>query len=194
MRRLTVSFSPISSSGAKNTPATFCAMKDCANCSASFAVSRDGSGCIAPQQRVGACEGRAHHAVADGLEDFGQTQLGNQQAEGAARRRGAAALHVGARAGPPCDQVHALQVEDGLGHRDARGVEQLAQFRLAGQAVAGLELTGLDAGEQVVKDPAMLGHALSRLCLRRGRQHACRFAWSGHPLGFLPGPDSNRRP
>ena len=132
-------------------------MKDCTICSASLALSCGPRAEELPhKKRVGPRKMGAHHAVADGLEDFGQSEFGNQQAEGSAGGP-VFCQHVRAGSGPPRDQAHALQVEDRLGHGDARSVEELAQFRLAGKPVARLQFTRLNAGKKMLEDAAVLG-------------------------------------
>jgi len=140
MRRLAASFSPASSSGAKKDARHLLHDEGVDHLLAFFGAFADGRGGVAPQQRIGPGKGRAHHAVADGLEDLREAKLGNEQAEGmpdgVMLRQ-----HMGSGSGATRDQTHALQIQHGLGYGDARGVEELAQLRLARQTVAHLQRT-----------------------------------------------------
>ena len=117
---------------------------------------------------------RAHHPMADGLEDLGQSKFGNQQPEGPAAWP-VLSQNMRACTGPSCDQSHALQVVDGFGHGDARSIEQLAQFRLAGKPVAWLQFTRLNAGKQMIEDATMLGLVIRRIAFGRRAKFAGRF-------------------
>ena len=102
----------------------FCGLTDC-------------GGCVSPQERVGPGKCGAHHAMANGLENFSQSKLGNEEAESATGDL-VWSLHVRACAGPPRDQAHSLQVEDRLGNGNSGSGEKVAEFRLTGEPVARL--------------------------------------------------------
>lgn len=88
-------------------------------------------------------ERRAHDALADRLEDLGRAELGDEQAEVIAQGR-LGRFDVGAGAGAADDEAIALQALDGFGNGDPRSGKTGAESGLAGQAIAGAVVAGLD--------------------------------------------------
>ena len=81
IRRLMASFSGVSSRGAKKTPETFLATMLTAGLRCLFLDIRAFRERRAPEQDVPAAVLRVRHAAADRFENFGASQLGDQQAE-----------------------------------------------------------------------------------------------------------------
>jgi len=78
-----------------------------------------------------------HHAVADGFKYLRQSELRDEETEGSAA--GLVFGHdVRPGAWPARHQTHALQVVHSLGDGDAGCIEEFAQLRFAGKAVARL--------------------------------------------------------
>ena len=93
---------------------------------------------VGPEESVSGSVGRGGDALADGFEDFGLAEVGDDEAE----EQAAAALvlgaaHVGAGAGDAVEQAALLEFADGAAHGDARGAEALDEGGLAGEFLSG---------------------------------------------------------
>ena len=111
----------------------------------------------APEQCVFTRLGGVCHALADGLEDLGLSQIGNQEAEGeAAGGDGGFRLDIGAGSGPAVDQAECAEVADGSADCNTGGAEALDEVGFAGESVAGFELAGEDLAVELIEDALVL--------------------------------------
>jgi hypothetical protein len=124
--------------------------------------------------------------VADGLEDLGEAEFGDEETEGASLRL-MLGENVRAGTGAACDKAHALEIEDSFCNCDSGGAKELSEFRFAGEAVASLESAGLDVSVEVLEDTLVLSGGLGRHGVRGWGQSDSRFAGSCHAFAFPEG-------